>query len=955
MKVNMGNITALTQKHLGPMNKKESKQSTIGPERLGLDRSGIAWTQSWFVPITKKSHWGMLPLGLILVLGLLAISCGEGTSDEVLSEFQKVRLTSVEGHNGKQSWHMIADSLTNGRGEEFSSASYTVENWLPAVVPGTVLTNLVKNGIMPDPYYGINNKRDEHLIPDVHDKGRDFYTYWFRTTFDSPEVGEDGRTWLKFEGINYGAEIYLNGKRLGDIKGMFVTPEFDVTDVIYNNGPNALAVKVMPVEHPGTEMMKTRNNVKTNENQNGGNGMIGKDVTMLMSAGWDFTFADGIRDRNTGIWRDVMLFTTGAVKLDAPFVTSDLELPFMDRSKQTLSVTVTNHSGQPQKGYLSAEIDGTGVSLKQEVSLLAGETREVVFSPTEYPELVLEDPKVWWPINKGEQPLYKATFTFMDGNGTAQDHASTRFGIRSITSDTNTPDNSRAFYVNGEQLFVRGSNWIPEAMLNTSDLRYRTELEWTREAGINLLRLWGGGISESNLFFDLCDELGILVWHEFWMTGDTQPPSDTELYYQNVRSTIKRIRNHPSLAYYVSSNEQDDIISIKPILDELDGTRGYQYQSECCGVHDGSPYKYENPMQYYDDTASDRGSRIYGFCPEYGSVTLPNVEILREMMDENDLFPPNKEVWDYLDGNGFHYVTTKYDNAIKQFGPSETIEEYAFKGQMVGATAFRSIWENWNYNKLDFGDRYTTGVLFWYHNSPVRQVCSRLWDWSLEPNAAFYYTKKALEPLHLQYDYIKNTVSLVNDLPKGFTDLTAKIDIYNIDASNVYEESIKVSPGPEEVMNDILTVDLPRDLSQVHFIKLQLMDGEGSLISDNFYWRSKDVYEGPWTTTGPIYSGFEALNDLPEVDLGMSVTDQGQKKDRYLVRLSNPSGDIAFFNRLKVMDPKGELVRPVIFSDNFFSLLPGEERTVELRFMDMGNIPLEFQVEHEGWNGAVKQ
>lgn len=191
---------------------------------------------------------------------------------------------------------------------------------------------------------------------------------------------------------------------------------------------------------------------------------------------------------------------------------------------------------------------------------------------------------------------------------------------------------------------------------------------------------------------------------------------------------MKRIRNHPALAYYVASNESSEVSGTPELLKLLDGTRGYQMQSECAGVHDGSPYKQVNPMQHYENTASARGSRVDGFNPEYGAPTLPTVEILREMMDEKDLWPINKEVWDYLDGNGFHLMSTMYADLVNNYGQSSSIDEFAQKGQFVGAMNSKSIWEVWNYNKLDYGDRFCSGLLFWYHNCPVRQVCARMWD-----------------------------------------------------------------------------------------------------------------------------------------------------------------------------------------------------------------------------------
>ena len=281
----------------------------------------------------------------------------------------------------------------------------------------------------------------------------------------------------------------------------------------------------------------------------------------------------------------------------------------------------------------------------------------------------------------------------LDSKGNLMDSLSTRFGIREVIASRETPDKSKLFIVNGHKTFVRGNNWIPEAMLRTNDQRMETELAYTDQCGINLLRLWGGGIAESDRFYELCDEYGIMVWQEFWMTGDTKHPMDEALYLANVENTMKRIRNHPSIVIYVSSNESTAVTGAEELIKSLAPGVPYQMQSECDGVHDGSPYKQVNPMRHYENTGSDRGSRVDGFNPEYGAPTLPIVESLYDMMPKEDLWPMNKATWDYLDGNGFHLMSTLYKDMVNQYGQSGSIEEFARRGQMVGAINSKSIWE----------------------------------------------------------------------------------------------------------------------------------------------------------------------------------------------------------------------------------------------------------------------
>jgi len=869
-----------------------------------------------------------LVAALFVIIGSTAFAQDTGLSKP--SSSYSFFLTSKAKHGAAHQWKIQQAGKISADGAAISSSSFATTSWVNGVVPGTVLTSLVENKTYPDPYYGDVNRRTNNIIPDMADAGREFYHYWYRTNFSVPASFKGKRTWLKLHGINYKSEIWFNGKKLGRLEGMFNTRSFDITDLLAKQGQNVLAIDITPVDVPGTSNTKGNNATGAiGENRNGGNGEIGKNVTMLMSVGWDFTQPDGVRDRNTGIWRDIEVYATGDVVLEHPFTYSKLPLPDTSSAKQQVSVEVYNASSKAQSGLVKGLIKESGITFQKNVSLQPKERKVVVFTPEAYAQLNLKKPKLWWPLNKGNQYLYTLQLSFVKGNVVSHSK-SLRFGVREITSDQDTPDKSRRFLVNGYPVFIRGTNWIPEAMLRNDRSRTEAELRYTRQSGLNLLRLWGGGIAESDYFFDRCDELGFLVWNEYWLTGDTRFPSDEALYLENVASTVKRIRNHASLAYHVSSNESTEVKGAAALIRELDPSRGYQMQSECCGVHDGSPYKYENPMQYFENTASKRGSRVDGFNPEYGTPCLPTVESLREMMPAKDLWPMNKSVWDYMDGGGFHQVTTKYTDAVNQFGTSGSIEEFAKKAQFVGALNFRAIWEVWNYNKFGFGDRWASGFLFWYHNSPVKQTGSRMYDWSLEPTAALYYSQDGLEPLHAQFDYLKNTVSVYNDLRKSFKAYHVYAEIYDIHSKKIAVKDVVVDIPADGLVKDALKLEFPENISQVHFIKLILKDQNGKQVSDSFYWRSKDKYEGAWTLTGPAVSGFQQLNELKKVALNVDYTQQ--KGSKLLVKVHNPSDAIAFFTQIKLQDEAGKSLRPAFYSDNFFSLLPGEHKTISIDY-----------------------
>lgn len=844
---------------------------------------------------------------------------------------QSIFLSSGSNSRTKCPWRFKKVSEIKVSPEKLSSSNYKATDWMPAIVPGTVLSNLVANKIYPDPYFGDNNRKERGLIPDLNDAGMEFYHYWFRTEFDIPSSFRDKKVWLKFNGINYRCEIWLNGKNIGTMAGMFNTQQFDITTLANRKGKNILAVKVKPVDVPGSS--NRSKNVRAGavgENANGGDGEIGRNVSMLMSVGWDFTAPDGIRDRNTGIWREVELFATGPVLLQNVFVVSKLPLPDTTSAKETIHLDLINSTNKQQKGILSGVIKEAGVTFNKVVVLNAGEKRSVTLDPDEFKQLLIKAPKLWWPLNKGRQFLYHLDLKFTVAGATSS-RSSTRFGIREISSDQETPDHSRRFLVNGHPVFIRGSNWVPEAMLRNTASRTYAELRYTRQAGINFLRLWGGGIAESDYFYQLCDEFGILVWSEFWITGDTRFPTDTALYFKNMESTVKRIRNHASSAYYVSANESTEIKGAAELIYRLDPTKGYQPQSECCGIHDGSPYKYENPMQYFENTASKRGSRVDGFNPEYGTPILPILSSLKELMPGKDLWPMNNSVWNYMDGGGFHQMTTKYREAVEQFGKSESIEDYAKKAQFVGAMNFRSIWEVWNYNKFNYGDRFASGLLFWYHNCPLPQTSGRFYDWSLEPTAGLYYSQNGLAPLHPQFDYIKNTVSVYNDYRQSYAGYKLKATVYNIESRQILSLNKTIDIPADGLVKDALKIEFPENTSQVHFIKLMLTDAAGKLVADAFYWRSNDEYKGAWTMTGPAVSGFQNINQLKETTLNTQA-EQTKFSEKVILKatVKNSGNSLSFFTQLRLLGSDGKSIKPAFYSDNFFNLLPGEQKEVEI-------------------------
>ena len=825
-------------------------------------------------------------------------------------------------------WRMGREEALTLSGSKVSSADFDDTKWLPAKVPGTVLGALVDNKILPDPYFGLNNKKELGLIPDLNSAGRDFYTAWFRTVVEIPATWKDRQIWIRPEGINYRSEIWLNGKLVTCTAGMFARNAVNVTNFAKAGDRNVLAVKVYPVDHPGTTKRKSW--APNGEWGNGGDGEIGRDVTMLMSAGWDFTFHDGIRDRNAGIWKDIVFFDTGTIRLDAPFVKTKLNA---DLSVATLDIEVEVQNATDSKsaqGKLTVAVQDAGIALERDVMLFRGERRTERFSAT------VKNPRLWWPRNKGRPNLYEAKVSVA-----GSDALSFKFGIREAYSDQSGKDGARQFWINRRKIAIRGTNWIPEAMLKSDDERMNAEIRLLAESGVNLVRLWGGGIVESDRFYELCDEYGLLVWQEFWMTADTRHPDDQDLYLSNLAAALKRIRMHPSLCHYVGSNESTMVEGTKELIERLDGTRSFQMQSECDGVHDGSPYKVVNPMRYYEDSASDRGSRAYGFNPEYGTCALPDAEYLRSFMPESMLWPIDKAAWKYREGGGFDDMTTVHDAMVRAYGEPKSLDEYCRQSEAVDAMNHRALWESWN---RAFSTRKATGVLFWYANTPVPKIGSHAWDYSLGLTSAFFAQKSALAPLHAQFDYLDNMVSVMNDTPEAkSTELVA--EIYDFNSRRISAKAVTVSAQAESC-TDLFKLEIPDGITPVHFIRLSLRDNDRE-IDSTVYWRSDSHYTGPKNMDGPTTAGFESLKALPKANLAVKAV---QKENGARFEITNEGDHLAFMVKLTVRDASGASVKPAFFTDNWMILMPHEMRSVDVECAaDIS----EWIV--SSWNGETKK
>ncbi|TFG90310.1 MAG: glycosyl hydrolase, partial [Syntrophobacterales bacterium] len=444
-------------------------------------------------------------------------------------------------------WKAKKASEVDADGRQLTIEDPDLTGWLNAMVPGTVLTTLVNNGRMPDPWYGMNNE----LIADIWNEGRDYYTYWFFTRFSAESIDSAKQVWLNFRGINYRAEIYLNGERLNPVvhEGMFLRQKYNITPLLKRQGNNRLAVRVEPPLHPGNP----------NGGQ-GGDGMIGHDVTMQFTAGWDWI--QPIRDRNTGIWDEVTIEVTGDIDIRDGFAKTRVpgsRLPgeLQDPAFVTFSVELENPTDRLVEGEVVLSFMGSRDKKKMKI-----EPRSTV--TVSFSEKKQTDPRIWWPNGIGQPSLYPAVITFHDRKGNTLDREDLMFGFRETGSFFDDSIGARVFTINGQKLFIRGANWIAsDGMLRLKPERYDAEVRMHAEMNMNMIRVWGGSITERPEFYDACDRNGILVWQDLWITGDCNGrwpdtlrkaesqevrrmyPDDDSLFLRSVADQVKMLRNHP--------------------------------------------------------------------------------------------------------------------------------------------------------------------------------------------------------------------------------------------------------------------------------------------------------------------------------------------------------------------------------------------------------------------------
>lgn len=821
-------------------------------------------------------------------------------------------------------WELSSAEKVSDTGETISEPSYYPPGWFRAAVPGTVLTSLVNDQVYPEPLYGENNRPDK--IPDTLCRT----SYWYRTTFTAPSSYSGKQIWLTFEGINYIAEVFVNGKHLGAIQGAFTRGIFNVTGLVSPGAESALAVHVFPQPHPGLTHEKT---IAKGTGRNGGvTGLDGP--TFLCSIGWDWI--PTIRDRDTGIWQDVLLSATGPLVIQNPYVTSKLPLPRTDSADLTVEATVSNATDTAQSGVLSGIIEG--IAFHHDVALQPRQALHVTFTPSDTPSLHLSQPRLWWPNGFGPQNLYTLRLVCSCG-GELSDQQQTSFGIRQI--EYSVPGSSNlTLSVNGVPVMAKGGDWgMDEAMKRIPRKRLDAAVRMHQIANYTILRNWVGQSTSANLY-DLCDKYGILMWDEFFEPHplDGPIPDNVPLYLANVRDKILRFRNHPCIALWCARNEGDPPPAIgegiKKLLDELDPSRLYQPSSTSGrGVNSGGPYHWRTPREFYSYTEA--------FKTEIGSISVPTLEAVQAMMPAKDWEVINDD-WAEHDFCSGAQQGDRYPEILsRRYGYPIDLADFVRKAQLMNYECFRAMYEG----RFARMFQPETGVITWMSHPAQPSFVWQLYSHDLEPNSSLYATREACEPVHIMLDQSNWRLLVVNNRPEPLQRLRARVSVYNLDGTLRYAHTQALTAKPSAV-TDAGEVAFPADLSPVHFVKLALDNSSNRPLSENFYWRATPGQE----------DDFRALNQLPTVTLEVQAQREDVAGECLLdVTIHNPEKSVALLAHLQLrQDRSGRRVLPVFYSDNYVSLLPGETKslTVEAASVDLERQEPLLMV--DGWNVTVR-
>lgn len=632
-----------------------------------------------------------------------------------------------------------------------------VEGWIPAAVPGDVRLDLLRIGKIPDPFLGKNNEASQWI---------DEYDWWYRREVNL-DAKNNVRTFLVFDGIDYQSQIFWNDVELGKHVGMFSRQVYEIPcELVFET--NRLAVRVSG----GNQLPRVKLNLRQRAWQSLASRVIPHapqahefperyaTLKCQMSFGWDFA----PRLLTCGIWDDAVIVQTREILLRDAWVQGVPD----GRVRVVLDADVV----QARDLRVRFEVRGKNFDAPTEhfeisFRFTAGENHSFAFQ--------LKNPRVWNPWDRGEPNLYVLRVSITDEHG-EMDSIETSFGLRTIelTRNLRAPAESApwTFQVNGQPEFIRGANWVPADAIpaRVTHEDYAAYLQMARAANINLLRVWGGGLKEKRSFYELCDNLGILVWQEFPFAGAGIDyfPHDQEfldLARQECQAIVRALRNHPSVVLWCGGNEfiprlnRHVIEMLRQVVAKYDGTRPFkpgspsQDESHNWRVWHGGA----NTRAYQEDPAL--------FFGEFGLQALPGVETLARFLPDDQLspllrdhFPPltDAEAVPVQPGDWWEYHNAEREKLwryaapiLQALGTAEiSLEQFVSASQQAQLRGLQIAIENARRNKPR-----VSGCVFWQFNEPWYSICWSVLDYTRTPKRAYLKIQELYNPTLVSFDY----------------------------------------------------------------------------------------------------------------------------------------------------------------------------------------------------------
>ncbi len=725
----------------------------------------------------------------------------------------------------REAWSLQSSRKVTDRGEIISSTTFRPTGWYSTKVPATVVAAQVAAGEFPDPYVGMNLRKFPGMTYPIGlnsfsnlpmDKDSPYAcSWWYRTEFQVPR-GHAGRSmWLHFEGINYRANIWLNGRSLAasnDVQGAYRIYEFDVTCFLRPGEPNALALEVFaPTEKE-------------------------------LGINW-VDWAPTPPDKSMGVWGNVYLTTTGTVSVRHPQVITHFPDRSLKRADLTVMSQLHNASAKTVRGVVEAVVDR--VTIRQDVTLQPNESRSISLGSDQFPELKVLNPKLWWPVEMGTPHLHDLTLRFLEG-GSPSDEQRVRFGIREVTSEL-TGQGYRVFLVNGRRILIRGAGWAQDLMLRPSRARLEAQIRYVLDMGLNTIRL--EAMLEDDRFFDLCDEQGILVmagWCccDIWERWEDWGPGTLHVATEQLRTQILRMRSHPCMFVWLNGSDGPPPAAVEsaycqtlkevawpnPIINSA--AEAASTVTGPSGVKMTGPYDYEPPSYWLTDHDRKWGG-AFGFNTETGpGPAIPPLESLKKMLPPEHLWPVD-QYWQYHSAGERFQTMERYHEAMNRtYGTPTGLQDYLRKSQAMAYDGERAMFEAYARNKYT-----STGVIQWMLNNPWPSTYWHLYDYFLYPAGGYFGTKKACEPVHAQYSYDDRSVFIVSTRRQPVRGLTVSARLFDFRLKELFSREVNADVESDAARRVVSIPPFPAEpASTTYFLKLSVRDAAGKEISSNFYW-----------------------------------------------------------------------------------------------------------------------